>query len=510
MNKINFEKAKSFFLKRKKIIIPVLIAILIALFFVFRSPDSNIASIESVKSIDLKKSVRATGQVVSNTNLDLSFNKSGIVRSIRVNVGDVVKSGQTLATLDQGQARATLTEAEGKLLGAQAKYDKTLEGYSNEEIALAEVALRNAEVDLKNKKVNQATVIENAYQTLLNSSIAAFSASTSSTQSAPAITGTYVLGKEGEIRISTYQGGNWYFNSSGLLSAFGVVSTTTSQPIGDSGLYIQFSSVPPQGEWVIPIPNKKAADYLANYGAYKNAIEEQNGVVSTAQSLVDQRQAELNLKKAAVRGTDIDIARSEVLSAEGSLQSAQASYRDTVISAPSSGTITKIDIKYGELSEAGKPAITLEDVGNLYIEALINETNIANLKIGQPVDITFDAFPVGQKFTGTIARINPSADTNNGVVNYKINVSLDQKSEIIRPGMNANIDILSGEMKNVLAIPLAAVTSKDGKSFVNVVTNEKKKSYTSKDVEIGFVGDNNLVEIKSGLKLGEKVVLLKD
>ncbi|OGI60913.1 hypothetical protein A2641_00810 [Candidatus Nomurabacteria bacterium RIFCSPHIGHO2_01_FULL_37_25] len=508
--KINFQEIKSFLLKNKKISIPVFIAIIVIVFFVFRASESDVASIESVKFTDLKKSVRATGQVVSETDISLSFNKASVVRSVRAKVGDKVNSGMILATLDQGQAFATLTEAKGKLLGAEAKYNKILEGYSNEEIILAEVAFKNAQTDLVNKKNNQITVVANAYQTLLNSSIAAFSISTGDTQIAPTITGTYVLEKEGDIRISTYQGGSWYFDGFGLVNAFGVVSSTTPQPIGESGLYIQFPTTFTQGNWIISIPNKKATNYLTNYNAYKSAIEDQTIIVATAQSLVDQRQAELNLKKAVARNTDVDIAKAEVLSAEGALQSAQSLYEDTIIRAGTSGTITKVDIKYGELSEIGKPVITLEDVGNLYIEALINEANIAYLKMGQSVSITFDAFGKDKNFTGVIAHIDPSAETNNGVVNYKIKVSLNEKDETIRPGMNANIDILAGQVSNVLAIPYIAINKKDGKYFVDFITNEKNKKYEDREVQIGFLGDNNLVEITSGLKADDKVALRKD
>lgn len=508
--KINFQKIKTFLLKNKKIVIPAVIALAVVTFFIFRGSESDVASVETVKLVDLKKSVRATGQIVSETDLDLSFNKSGVVKSVKVKVGDKVYPGMVLATLDQGQAFATLSEAKGKLLGAQAKYNKTVEGYSNEEIALAEVVLKNAQVDLINKKNNQAIVVANAYKTLLNSSVAAFSTSTWESYSAPTITGTYVLGKEGDIKISTYQGGSWYFNSSGLVNASGVASSTTPQAIGESGLYIQFASTVSQGEWIISIPNKKATTYLTNYNSYKSAIEDQNIIVSTAQSLVDQKQAELNLKKAAARNADVDIAKAEVLSAEGSLQSAQSLYEDTIIRAGTSGTITKVDIKYGELSEVGKPVITLQDVENLYIEALINEANIAYLKIGQTVDITFDAFGNDKKFTGAIAHIDPSAETNNGVVNYKIKVSLNEKDVTVRPGMNANIDILAGQISNVLAIPYIAVNKKDGKSFVDVVIDEKKKKYEEREVQTGFLGDNNLVEITGGLKVDDKVALKKD
>ncbi|MBI4160788.1 MAG: efflux RND transporter periplasmic adaptor subunit [Candidatus Yanofskybacteria bacterium] len=502
-----FQKAREFVFSRKKVFIPAAIIIVVAAFFIFGGREKSATSTETVKYADLSRRIRATGVVVSNTNLDLSFNKSSTVKSVRVEVGDKVKSGQILATLDQGSAFAALTEARAALLGATAKYEKILEGATSEEIALAEVALKNAETDLESKKSTQAVLVTNARQDLLNSTIAAVPFSGSSSVTPPTITGTYDLGKEGDIRITTYQGGSSYFNVSGLISATGIASTTTPQPIGDTGLFIQFSDVS-GGDWLISIPNKKASDYLTNYNAYQSALQNERSVVESAVSLVSQRQAELNLKKAAARKADIDIAQAEILSAQGALERAQSAYEDTVIRAPASGTITKVDIKYGELTDAGKAVITIEDVENLYIEALINESNIAYLEGGQEVEVTFDAFGREKKFKGNIAHIDPSAESNEGVVNYKIKVTLVGGDVTIRPGMNVNIDILAGQRKNVLVVPSIAVKKKNGSAFVNTYSSDGKNQ-EEKEVQIGFTGDSNLVEVISGLKEGESVILLK-
>jgi HlyD family secretion protein len=454
------------------------------------------------------QSVRATGQVISNTDLDLSFGKSGTVKSVKTSVGDKVILGQILANLDQGEAIARLTQARGALLSAEARYAKVIDGSSNEEVALAETSLRNAKTDLENIKNSQALLVSNAHRNLLSSTPEAFS--TSSSQTAPSITGSYGLENEGEIKISLYQTGDGYrFSATGLVNGSGYYSTSSPQPIGNSGLFIRFSSTSSSsGDWTIPIPNKQASDYLANNNAYQSALKTQASAVATAESLVSQ-EAELALKKASARPADVDFANADIISARGTLQSAQSAYEDTVIRAPAPGTVTKVDLKYGEQASVGKAAITIEDVENLYVEALINESNIAYLELGQKVNITFDAFGGERKFSGIIAHIDPSAQTNDGVVNYKIKVTINEVDETIRPGMNANITVIAGQKKNVLAVPNIAVTKKDGKSYVNVVTDESKKKYEARAVVTGFLGDNNLIEIKSGLAENDKVALLQ-
>jgi multidrug resistance efflux pump len=412
MKKINLETIKKNLL-RKKVFIPVLCGFGVFLFFIFRSNQSDILSLDTVRFEDLFKSVRATGQVVSNTELKLSFNKGGIVKSVKVSVGNKVKQGAILANLDQGDALSRLTQMKASLLAANAKYTKLVEGASNEEINLARVSLKSAETNLENVKNNQAIFVANAYRNLLNSNITAYAYSSQNDSTTPTISGTYVLGKEGEIRISVSPGGaGGFFNASGLVNAIGNFSSTTPQPIGNSGLYVLFSSNSSPADFIISIPNKKATSYLENYNSYKNALETEKSSVETAQATVDEKRAQLDLKLAVARTVDLDIAEADVLSAQGALQAAQSAYEDTIIRAPASGTITKVDVKYGELAEVGKPIITLEDVDNLYIEAMINEANIAYLKIGQNVDLTFDAFGSDKKFTGLIMHIDPSAECN--------------------------------------------------------------------------------------------------
>ncbi|MCE9585340.1 efflux RND transporter periplasmic adaptor subunit [Candidatus Nomurabacteria bacterium] len=512
MNKINLENIKSFLFKKRNLYIAGFLVVAIVGFFMFSGDKSDNIQISQVKFSDLSKNIQATGQVISKTDLNLSFNKTGTVKSVKVNVGDIVKTGQILATLDQGQAGAVLTQAKGALLAAKAKYNKILQGASNEEIVLAEIALKNSQNDFENVKNAQNVLVSNAYQNLLNSNLQAYPTSSFTNAISPTISGTYILGKEGDIKISLYQSGNGgYFNTSGVFNTSGSISYSSPQALGDSGLYIQFpTNYSVQDSWVVSIPNKQASNYLTNYNAYQNALKTQTSALSSAQSLVDQKQAELNLKKANARQSDIDLANADILSAEGNLESAQSAYEDTIIRAPADGTITKIDIKYGEISQVGKAVISLQDISNLYIEALINEANIANLKIGQNVSITFDAFGKDKSFTGVVSQIDPSAETNNGVVNYKIKILINEKDETIRPGMNANVNILAGEKNNVLAIPNVGIIQKDGKYFVDFITNIKSKKYIEREVQTGFIGDNNMIEIVSGLSENDQIALIQN
>lgn len=513
--------------RKKKVLTVGVVLILIVFVFLFKNSNKENFSTINPTFGTLTKSVQATGQVVSSTNLDLSFAKSGIVSNVNVKVGDKVRRGQVLASLDVESDRAALTKARAAVLASEAKLKKIIAGSSNEEIALARVNLETAKQDLKNTENTQTTLVKNAYNKLLNSTPEAVPQDSLGTiATAPTISGTYRLGVEGKISISVYSSGNGLmFSVAGLVTGSGSANSTTPQALGDSGLYVLFGTTTNLSgtSWAINIPNKKASDYLANENAYLAAQNTQNSATASAQSLVNQREAELNIKLASARDSDIELAQADVLSAKGELERAQASYSDNLIIAPENGTITKVSTKYGELASNSVPVITLEDIENLYIEADINESNIASIKAGQSVDTTFDALGRDRIFKGTISQVDPSSVTTDGVVNYKIKVSIGEENFTIRPGMNAEISILIQNIENTISLPNAAIIVSDElvvvdnsvphiyipgpqyKKYVNVVTDDE---YKKVEVETGITGDGNMVEILSGINKEDQIAIV--
>lgn len=462
---------------------------------------------DTAKIQNIKRTVLATGQVVSTTDLNLSFKSSGVVQQIKVKEGDKVKSGQLLATLDQRDQLASLTSARGSLAQAQANYNRVVSGASSEEITVAQVTLDNAKSSLENTIKQQQVLVDSAYKALLNSGLSALASSGNNSAVTATVTGTYTGKDQGVYKIIIYATGNGLrFQASGLENAEGVVDTSP-QPMGSKGLYIQFSgtSVPTSNTWTISIPNTQSSTYVTSYNAYNSAVEAQRSAVAAAQNAVSSAQAALDLRKAQARPADLESAQAQILSAQGQVLAAQAAYDNTMIKAPADGTITSVDIKAGELTTALKPIIVLQDVSNLHVEANISEANIADLKDGQSVDITLDALGPDRHFKGEIETINPGATVVSGVVNYKVTSKIENITEI-KPGMTANMTIMVSQRNDVLAIPLRAVIIKDNKKLVRVVTDIKKKTYKEVEIKTGLEADEGLVEVLSGLTSGQEIV----
>jgi HlyD family secretion protein len=242
--------------------------------------------------------------------------------------------------------------------------------------------------------------------------------------------------------------------------------------------------------------------------AYTSLLSSRQAV-NTAQASLASAKASLDLKKAPARPEDIAAAQAQVISAQGQVHLAEANLSNTVIVAPTDGTITEIDVKLGELATAAKEAMKLLNVSELHTEAQVSEADIASVAVGQDVDMTFDALGPDRHFTGKILTVNPASTLVSGVVNYKVTGSLENAPEIIsqiKPGMTANMTILVASSSDVLVTPSSSIINRDGKKYVRIIDDPKTKTYHEAEITTGLEADGGLVEVTSGLSEGEDVV----
>jgi multidrug efflux pump subunit AcrA (membrane-fusion protein) len=201
-----------FFTRTKIISAAIILLVIIIGGIMYGSGGSNETWLtEAVKKQDITQTVLATGQVVSETDLNLSFKVSGVVQSVGVKVGDKVKAGQVIATLDQKDQLASVTSARGALASADANYKKVLAGASSEEVVVAQKAVDAAQTTLDNAKKNAANVkeqqqllVDNAYKMLLNSTFVAVEDQENEGTASVTITGTYTGTETGTYTIETY------------------------------------------------------------------------------------------------------------------------------------------------------------------------------------------------------------------------------------------------------------------------------------------------------------------
>mgnify|MGYP000218778202 FL=1 len=219
-----------------------------------------------------------------------------------------------------------------------------------------------------------------------------------------------------------------------------------------------------------------------------------------------------------ITGKDLDKqtknAADSLRAAELQMSSAEKTISHYTIDAPISGTIVDKKVKAGDKLSANDTAMqnlcTIYDMSYLEMKLNVDELKIRSLEVGQEVDITADAVP-GETYKGVISSILVAGTTANGSTSYPVTVRIDDMGELL-PGMNATAKITTASVKNVLALPNAALVrgsyvlvTKDSPSAANAET-----SMTAPDgcvyvkVTTG-ISDDDYIEVKSGLQEGDTI-----
>lgn len=473
-------------MKKKVFGVVALLAVLLIAF----GGGRTVLSSFTVAQRDLSETVVATGEVTSDVDLSLGFEKSGMVESINVSLGDYVKKGQTLMKLSLDGDEANLTIARGSLLKAEAEYNKAVSLTSDDGLS---------ELELENEKIRQDQLVANAYNTLLSSGLEAIPDGSGDYGEAPIVSGSYTCTTEGEYNIELYASGSesgYSFRVSGLESDSGTVLSDSTEPFGTCGLKIVFpENFDRQGEWVIEIPNKSGDSYSTNLGNYNLAL-------AVRESTISELEKELSIEGGSSATGDVAIAYANLVSAQGEYQSALAKVNEGIVRSPAEGVITKININEGDLVQAYESVVTVQDVDALYVVANINEANISSVSRGQAVEVMFDAFGPEEKLLGYIESVDVAPSKEDGVVNYEIAVSME-KNDLIKPGMTSTVFVVVGEKIGAVAIPSNSLVFEEEISKVLVSEDGKK----SKVVELGMRGDDGYVEVVSGLVAGDVIYL---
>jgi cobalt-zinc-cadmium efflux system membrane fusion protein len=169
------------------------------------------------------------------------------------------------------------------------------------------------------------------------------------------------------------------------------------------------------------------------------------------------------------------------------------------IFAPISGAVEERNVVLGETVEPNKVIFKIVDPSTVFIEGSAFDEALPQLKIGQTVRIRLGSYPK-ELFTGKIARFSPSIDPQKRVL--RLWAEVPNRGGKLKPNLFAEMDVVVGGGQDVLAIPLEALTTTEGESFVFV---EDKGSFRRADIVLG-ARDDRFVEVKKGLLPGDKVV----
>jgi HlyD family secretion protein len=231
-------------------------------------------------------------------------------------------------------------------------------------------------------------------------------------------------------------------------------------------------------------------EYRATVNQAKAQLASAKASLEQAQLAYD-RQEELFQKKLSskeqydVAKTDLDLAKARHEQAVASLDQAKYNLSKTTITSPMNGIVTSLNAEVGEIvmigtmNNPGTVIMAVSDMSEIEAEVEVDETDIAEVKLGQEAEIEIDAYP-DTVFKGKVTEIGHSArisglGTQDQVTNFLVKVKLLDEVPSIRPGMSASVDITTNSRLDALNVPIQAVVMREEKSDTLTKKKEEKE-----------------------------------
>ncbi|MBU1355916.1 MAG: efflux RND transporter periplasmic adaptor subunit [Candidatus Edwardsbacteria bacterium] len=192
--------------------------------------------------------------------------------------------------------------------------------------------------------------------------------------------------------------------------------------------------------------------------------------------------------------TQFNLDQARLTQAEASLEQAQDTYSKTTITSPINGTVVQLNVEVGEvvvtgtMNNAGSVIMVVADMSQMEVESQVDESDVKDIKIGQPVEIEVDAI-VGKTFKGEVSEVGNAAissgtsSSSNASVNYTVKARFTDKSDYLKSGMSANVDITTSNKKDILLIPIQSVVMRK-------VDSERKAAERKKGKGGALAGEN--------------------
>ncbi len=489
--------------------IVIFVVVIIAAYLLFGGSSTTVETL-TIRRTDFTNEITVSGKAVAAQHADLGFDQSGRIATIYAKVGDAIKAGGVIASLDNGTSYADAVQKEAILEKERAKLAALQRGTRTEQLAITEQTYEDASSALIIAMRNAYTQTESA---IVSKADSVFTDGITSNPSINIRTASFIE-KQAIEKERVVIGGKLALWKQSLAQLQNTSTSDALRSVRTTGIDVQ-SSI------------KTFLDHLSgiagaltpqNSGISQESIDTHRSTISAANEQADTAAASeqtaygtwtsainsLALDKSGSTSEDIAAQAAQVKSAEADVASAKATLRKTSIVAPFDGIITKMDLKIGEVASPTVSHISIMSSGSFEIESYIPEVNIARVQVGDQATATLDAYGPDAVFNAIVISVDPAETLKDGVSTYKARLRFVENDSRIRSGMTANIRITTEQKSDVIRIPTSIITKKDGKKFVQITDGK-----TTRSVEIttgGEAGFGN-IEVLTGLSEGDVVVL---
>ncbi|HEY0240335.1 MAG TPA: HlyD family efflux transporter periplasmic adaptor subunit [Friedmanniella sp.] len=480
--------------------------------------------------------VSASGALAAKTSEQLGFPLGGKLTSVNVKVGQKVEAGDVLATIDSRSAKATLKQAEAGVDGQSAALAGSSDSPAVQNAAASLARARHVVLESKqqgaassradskavssakkqkhtdeNAKHDADDAVDNANDACDDAQKLAKKAAEAAQEalSDPTSTSADALAT---IAASAASGASTACGAVG--SAEAGVTAAKQRVAADETAIVAAQQRKRVDDAALDVAEASASQGVASaQGVYDSAVAARPHTLDQQQALVDAAQAQVDAAQKTVDDTTLTAPSAGTISSvNGSKGEYLSPSTGTSALAPGSSAAIPGASGGGAASAAGAASptrpggtqfIVLSGLDQLEVVLPFEESDAAQIKKGDKVDVQLDAIP-DLVAKGTVDSIAPSATPIAGVVTYYATVSLDSRDPRERDGQTANVTVLTNERDDVLTVPNSAVRQQGGAS--TVVVYAPSGAQRTVTFEAGVVGTDR-TEVVSGLNEGDRVVV---
>ena len=495
------------FLKKNwKWLVPVVCVAVAGGVFLLRPQQAKPASVDASyteaapERRDVTNTLSGTGTLNPANTYTVKSLVEGKVLTGTIEEGDIVEESNVLYTIDSSDASTNFEKAEIAMQQAQRSYDKVVDRqYVRAEVAGVVSSLKVTKGD-EVTSGQEVAVIRDSSKMLLTLEFPAADAANFSVGQSAAVTldGTF---EQLDGTVTSVSGTD-------ALSAGNLLTRTVTITVKNAGGLTTAQAATASINGVSSIGSATFA-----YQAERTLTAQASGTVTSINVQEGSEVAKDDIIL-GLSGDDltesIQSASESLRSAEISMQNLQDAMNNYTITAPISGTIIEKDAKVGDAVKAGDTLCIVYDLSYLEMSINVDELQISSITVGQKVQITADAVP-DKTYVGTVTRVSMKGASNGGTTTYPVTIRIDD-TDGLRPGMNANAEIVVAEAKNALVVPNAAVmrgsyvlVTKDSPSAANADTAmEAPEGFVYVPVKTG-VSDDDYTQIVSGIQEGDTI-----
>lgn len=483
------------FLRKYKITLLIIILISSAVLYYLNRNVVLEFDTQIVESGSLRQIVSETGLVYPTKDATLSFAKSGRIKQIFVEKGDIVEAGQIIATLDTAVLNAEIQQAKASL-----------------EALLNEKNIERSEVSFDNIKKNLVNVLKDLYissdDAIKNKADQPFvDGGTRSPELIIGLEDNYFDRKEIERQRESvyYVLTSWDTSLKGLSldSDFSPYIETANKNLSILRDYLTNLAA---------LVNKFKPDgtriTASDIDSYQTAISVARSTINTSIKTLLTAVEEYDTEKIAVSSMEIEgeikkLREIKIKEAQSRIDSIYAQINDSKIISPISGIVSDVFFENTESVGATSPVVAIISASDFEIRVLISEDDIENINVGDDAEVSFDAY-YGEVFKAKVSFISPNANIVDGIPVFDITLKFDEFDDRIRSGLSVDVDIVAEQLRDVITLSRRAVVEKDGRRFARVLVGEN--TYVEKEIVLGLRGEDGMTEVIKGVDKGDEII----